>query len=200
MTPNNDTAADLETRCLSRPWFYPFRLASGRITDTYLSPEVALIHQTRTQMLQSAVHAAFGDPLPAGLTAADLACHEGWFSQQVAAMGFSDVQGFDARPDHVADAQLAAAACGYNTLKFSHKDVHEIDAAATGRVVQVRSRGQLYPQVKPGGARRQRHEGGGRLRVRRQQRKTLHLSHRHRRGREGEGADHPLRQGAAVCR
>lgn len=152
MTQHNDTATDLEARCLSRPWFYPFRLASGRITDTYLSPEVALIHQTRTQMLQSAVHAAFGDPLPAGLSAVDLACHEGWFSQQVAAMGFADVQGFDARPDHVADAQLAAAACGYDRLKFFHKDVHEIDAASTGRFDLVLCLGLIYHLENPVGA------------------------------------------------
>lgn len=152
MTQHTDTAHELEARCLSRPWFYPFRLSSGRVTDTYLSPEVALVHQTRRQMLHSAVHAVFGDPLPAGLSAVDLACHEGWFSQQVAAMGFARVRGFDARPDHVADAQLAAAACGFGALEFAHADVHEIDTAATGLSDLVLCLGLIYHLENPVGA------------------------------------------------
>ena len=152
MTAQPTSAPDLEARCLARPWFYPFRLASGRITDTYLSPEVALIHQTRRQMLQAAVHDTFGEPLPAGLTAVDLACHEGWFSQQVAAMGFAEVRGFDARPDHVADAQLAAAACGFDRLRFEHADVHQIDAAATGTFDLVLCLGLIYHLENPVGA------------------------------------------------
>lgn len=152
MTSHADSAQDLEARCLSRPWFYPFRLASGRITDSYLSPDVALIHQTRRQMLEAAVHGTFGDPVPAGLKAVDLACHEGWFSQQVAALGFAEVLGFDARPDHVADATLAARACGFHSLVFRQADVHDIDAATTGTFDLVLCLGLIYHLENPVGA------------------------------------------------
>ena len=29
--------SDVESRCLARDWFYPFRLASGAVTTTYVS-------------------------------------------------------------------------------------------------------------------------------------------------------------------
>jgi tRNA (mo5U34)-methyltransferase len=143
---------DAEARCLARKWFYPFRLSSGRVTESYLAPEVALIHQTRLQMLQAAVGAHFGQPLPAGLTAVDLACHEGWFSQHAAAMGFRDVLGLDARADHVDDARLVAAACGASGVRYAQCDVHAVDAAALGQFDLVLCLGLLYHLENPVGA------------------------------------------------
>ena len=87
--------SDAEARCLARAWFYPFRLASGAVTPTYVADDVAKIHDTRAAMLDAAVRTHFPAGA-AGRTAIDLACHEGWFAQQVAALGF-DVLGVDAR-------------------------------------------------------------------------------------------------------
>lgn len=143
---------DAEARCLARTWFYPFRLASGRTTDTYLAPDVALIHQTRLQMLQAAVAAHFGQPLPAGLAAVDLACHEGWFSQHVAALGFERVLGLDARAEHVADARLVAAASGAGSVHFEQCDVHAVDAAERGQFDLVLCLGLIYHLENPVGA------------------------------------------------
>ena len=50
--------SDVESRCLARDWFYPFRLASGAVTSTYVSDEVAKIHDTRAAMLDAAVRSA----------------------------------------------------------------------------------------------------------------------------------------------
>lgn len=142
--------ADAETRCLARPWFYPFRLASGAVTQTYVAPEVAKIHDTRLRMLQRAVHAHFGD-VRSGASAVDLACHEGWFSQHAAALGF-DVLGLDARADHVADAQLAAEACGEARVRFRQADVHSLSAADTGTFDLVLCLGLIYHLENPVGA------------------------------------------------
>ena len=152
MNLSADSAAELEARCLARPWFYPFRLASGAFTQTYVTPEVAKIHDTRLRMLQAGIAAHFGDPLPTGLTAVDLACHEGWFSQQVSALGFTGVLGLDARADHVADAALVARACGAGTLEFRQADVHALDADALGRFDLVLCLGLIYHLENPVGA------------------------------------------------
>ena len=144
--------ASLEARCLARQWFYPFRLASGAVTETYVSPEVALIHQTRLQMLQSAVAGHFGSPARAGVKAIDLACHEGWFAQQLPAMGIRDVLGVDAREQHVDDARLIAEACGHETLRFRQADVHSLDPARDGRFDLVLCLGLIYHLENPVGA------------------------------------------------
>lgn len=143
------TDCELEARCLARPWFYPFRLASGRQTQTYVSAEVARIHATRLEMLQAAVSAHF--PRMSGRRAIDLACHEGWFSQQVATLGF-DVLGLDARAEHVADAIQVAAACGATNVSFRQCDVHAIDPAAEGRFDLVLCLGLIYHLENPVGA------------------------------------------------
>jgi SAM-dependent methyltransferase len=141
--------SDLEQRCLSRAWFYPFRLASGAVTQTYVSAEVAKIHDTRAAMLDAAVRAHFPDT--AGRSAIDLACHEGWFAQQAAALGF-DVLGVDARADHVADATLAAEACGATKVRFETRDVHALDASRDGRFDLVLCLGLIYHLEHPVGA------------------------------------------------
>lgn len=142
--------SDLENRCLSRPWFYPFRLASGAVTKTYVSAEVARIHDTRAAMLATALQAHFGGAM-SGLAAIDLACHEGWFAQQAAALGF-DVLGVDARADHIADATLVAEACAATGLRFRQVDVHAIDAAQEGRFDLVLCLGLIYHLENPVGA------------------------------------------------
>ena len=142
--------SDAEARCLARAWFYPFRLASGAVTPTYVADDVAKIHDTRAAMLDAAVRAHFPDGT-AGRTALDLACHEGWFAQQVAALGF-DVLGVDARAQHVADAALAAEACGAAGLHFRTADVHALDPARDGRFDLVLCLGLIYHLENPVGA------------------------------------------------
>ena len=142
--------SDVESRCLARDWFYPFRLASGAVTPTYVTGEVAKIHDTRAAMLDAAVRAHFPSGA-AGRTAIDLACHEGWFAQQVAALGF-DVLGVDARMRHVDDATLAAEACGATGVRFRTADVHTLDPARDGRFDLVLCLGLIYHLENPVGA------------------------------------------------
>ncbi len=144
--------SDAEDRCLQKSWFYPFVLRSGRVTQTYVDAQVAKIHDTRRDMLAAALHAQFGTPLRAGLSAVDLACHEGWFSQQVAAMGVERVLGLDARASHVEDAILAADACGAERVSFRQADVHTLDAASEGRFDLVLCLGLIYHLENPVGA------------------------------------------------
>jgi len=95
----------------SRKWFYEFALPDGTRTESYLPPGVEGVHTTRLAMLEEALERRFGKDL-SGLTAVDLACHEGWFAFHLAQRGAAPVLGLDARPEHVADAALMARAMG----------------------------------------------------------------------------------------
>jgi tRNA (mo5U34)-methyltransferase len=75
-----------EAKVLSKTWFYPFRLPSGQVTATYDGGALDAIHATRLSMLQAALRAEFGDSI-AERTVVDIACHQGWFSTQLAEMG-----------------------------------------------------------------------------------------------------------------
>ena len=142
---------DAEASALSRKWFYPFRLASGAVTQTYVAADVAKIHDTRAAMLGSALDEHFAGDAHTHKTAIDLACHEGWFAQQVARRGF-DVLGVDARPEHVADATLAARACGVTNARFRTADVHSLLPGRDGRFDLVLCLGLLYHLENPVGA------------------------------------------------
>ena len=50
--------SDLETRALSRPWFYPFRLPSGATTPSYDGGWLDGIHHTRSAMLDAVARAS----------------------------------------------------------------------------------------------------------------------------------------------
>jgi tRNA (mo5U34)-methyltransferase len=142
---------DAEATCLSREWFYPFRLASGGVTKTYVSADVAKIHHTRAAMLDAALDMHFGAGSHSRKTAIDLACHEGWFAQHVARRGF-EVVGVDARADHVADATLVAQACGITNARFRTADVHSLLPGRDGRHDLVLCLGLLYHLENPVGA------------------------------------------------
>lgn len=126
--------AQLEAQALSRQWFYRFRLPSGRTTATYsyVSDDVLEIHDTRERMLTGVLDRDFGTTL-GGLTAVDLACHEGFFSHTLVSRGCREVVGIDARPEHVANATLMRDVFGYANLRFVQGDLQRLTPAEVGR-------------------------------------------------------------------
>jgi tRNA (mo5U34)-methyltransferase len=147
----NQTADELETRALSKTWFYPFRLPSGRHTPTYDDGALDLIHHTRSRMLDAALALEFGEQRSA-LQAVDLACHQGWFATQLAQAGFDRVTAIDARAEHIADATLIRDALGLDTIELLQSDVHELDTAALGQHDLVLCFGLIYHLENPVGA------------------------------------------------
>lgn len=144
--------SDNESRALSKSWFYPFVLPSGRTVPSYHDGELDAIHHTRTTMMRSAITAAFGEPLPAGLEAIDLASHQGWFSAKLHELGFARVLGVDARAEHVADAGLMAGALGHPHTTFHQSDVHALRADEIGTFDLVLCFGLIYHLENPIGA------------------------------------------------
>ena len=124
-------SASLEQRALAKTWFYPFRLPSGAVTPTYGVGELDPIHHTRSQMLDALLASEF----PAGrgdLSAVDLACHQGWFSAQLAQSGFGRVTGVDTRDEHIADATLIRDALALPQWTLHQSDVHALTPQALG--------------------------------------------------------------------
>lgn len=135
----------------AREWFYSFELPDGSTTPTYPNSDIMVIHDTRWQMLQSCLDERLGKDR-AGLTALDLASHQGWFAVNLARSGFSSVLGIDARESHVDDSQLIRDIYGLEQLSFRQGDIHELDQAQLGRFDVVLMLGLLYHLENPIGA------------------------------------------------
>jgi tRNA (mo5U34)-methyltransferase len=142
---------DAEAQALAKTWFYPFQLPSGGTTPTYGTGELDPIHHTRSAMLESALQAEFGAERRA-LSAVDLACHQGWFSAQLAQSGFGRVIGVDARPEHIADAGLIRDALRLPQIELVEADVHGLDTARLGTHDLVLCFGLIYHLENPVGA------------------------------------------------
>lgn len=141
----------LEQQALSKTWFYPFRLPSGHVTTTYDGGALDAIHATRLSMLKAALRAEYGDSI-AGRNVIDIACHQGWFSVQLAQMGARDVLAVDARTEHVADATLIRDALGLSNLRIEQSDVHALSPANVGTFDIVLMLGLIYHLENPVGA------------------------------------------------
>lgn len=142
---------DAETQALAKTWFYPFQLPSGGTTPTYGTGELDPIHHTRSAMLEAALQAEFGTDRRA-LSAVDLACHQGWFSAQLAQSGFGRVIGVDARPEHIADAGLIRDALRLPQIELVQADVHALDTQQLGTHDLVLCFGLIYHLENPVGA------------------------------------------------
>ena len=140
-----------EAQVLSKTWFYPFRLPSGQVTPTYDGGALDAIHSTRLAMLQSALRSEFGQSI-AERSVIDIACHQGWFSTQLAQMGARDVLAVDARAEHVADATLIRDALGLRNMRVQQSDVHALTREATGQFDIVLMLGLIYHLENPVGA------------------------------------------------
>ena len=143
--------ATLEARAMARPWFYPFRLPSGATTPSYDGGWLDGIHHTRSAMLESALRARFGNDFGA-LHGVDLACHQGWFSAQLAQLGFRDVLSVDARAEHIADAGLIRDTLSLTQMRLLHSDVHALDAGSLGNFDVCLCLGLIYHLENPVGA------------------------------------------------
>jgi len=135
----------------SREWFYSFDLPDGSTAPTYHGAEIQAIHDTRWQMLQSCLDDRLGKSRN-GLTALDLASHQGWFAVKMAQAGFTSVSGIDARESHVDDSRLISEIYGLDQLSFTQGDIHELDSGQLGQFDVVLMLGLLYHLENPIGA------------------------------------------------
>jgi hypothetical protein len=143
--------SSLIEQALSREWFYTYDLPGGITTPTYHGTDIQAIHDTRWQMLESCLDQHLG-PDRQGLSALDLASHQGWFAVNMANSGFSPVLGIDARQSHVDDSNLIARILETQNLSFRKGDVHDQDPEQLGQFDVVLMLGLLYHLENPVGA------------------------------------------------
>jgi tRNA (mo5U34)-methyltransferase len=146
-----DDIQQLHERALSKAWFYPLTLPDGRKLPSTHDGRVDAIHLTRARMLDAFVADEFKGER-GKLSAVDLACHQGYFSLQLARAGFGDVLAVDARAEHVEDAGLLAQVYALANLRTQQADVFALDAANTGMHDLVLMFGLLYHLENPIGA------------------------------------------------
>ena len=135
----------------SREWFYSYDLPDGSTTRTYPGIDLQSIHDTRWQMLQSCLDERLGKAVQ-GLSALDLASHQGWFALKMAQAGFSSVLGIDARESHVDDSRLIGDIFELEQLTFEQGDIHAQNPEQTGQFDVVLMLGLLYHLENPVGA------------------------------------------------
>jgi hypothetical protein len=151
MTNDAGEREQLYRQALERRWFYPLSLPDGRALPSTHDGRVDAIHSTRAAMLDAFVAAKFAGDRGA-LSAVDLACHQGWFSLQLARAGFGRVAAIDARAEHVADAQLLAQIYGLTAIAPRQRDVFALTPQHDGVHDLVLMFGLLYHLENPVGA------------------------------------------------
>lgn len=135
-------------RVRDRQWFYEFELPDGTRTQSTLPPGVEKIHATRLEMMERALDAAVGKDCSA-LTAADLACHQGWFAMHLARRNFKSILAVDARAEHLADTQLMADVLGVRAIDTLKLDIEDADAGEIGSHDVTLMLGLLYHLENP---------------------------------------------------
>jgi len=135
----------------SRQWFYCYDLPDGSSTSTYHDTDIHVIHDSRWKMLESCLDRNLGTDRN-GLSALDLASHQGWFSVNMARAGFSPVLGIDARQSHVDDSNLIARIYEMDQLTFHKGDLHDQSVDKLGQFDVVLMLGLLYHLENPVGA------------------------------------------------
>jgi tRNA (mo5U34)-methyltransferase len=109
----------------NKQWFYPFRMPDGSVLSTYVADDITAIHSTRWQMLEAVVKREFGPKL-ATASVIDIACHQGFFSAQMAQLGCGPINAVDARPEHVADTKMIASVLGLSNVSAKVGDVFDL--------------------------------------------------------------------------
>jgi tRNA (mo5U34)-methyltransferase len=148
---SDDALRQLADAAMAKSWFYPLTLPDGRRLPSTHGGSVDAIHTTRSRMLEAFVDTSLGSDRTS-LHAIDLACHQGFFSLQLARLGFGAVSAIDAREEHVADAELLSKVYGYRQLTTKRADVFTLNGESDGRHDLVLMFGLLYHLENPVGA------------------------------------------------
>ncbi len=155
---NDPISAELKQRILDKTWFYRFDLPDGTQTQRYEDGALDPIHDTRLRMLDDALKACWPDGV-AGKSALDIACHQGFFSVELAKRGFAQITAVDARADHVEDVKLITQGIGEERIQAQQCDVHALSSDAVGGPFDlVLCFGLLYHLENPIGALRKARE------------------------------------------
>lgn len=137
----------LEQVVALEPWFYTFDLGNGEMIHSKLPASVQSIHETRLQMMLSAVEKHFSNRLP-NVNCLDIGCHEGFFSLEIAKKVMS-VRGIDVRNESLEKAELVRKLRGVENTIFSYGDCHNLDESISNSYDLTLFLGVLYHLSNP---------------------------------------------------
>ena len=103
----------------NRTWFYEFELPDGTFTRTDMHAEVLRIHTSRREKLRRVILDNVGDAK--GLSALDVASHEGYYSIELA-RHFAAVHGIELRRESVDAATQISKFLGVANVHYTQAD------------------------------------------------------------------------------
>jgi hypothetical protein len=132
------------------PWFYAYEFTNGARNEP-LEAELQHIHSDRADAIFPHLDRLFADRWN-DVHCFDLACHEGWWSMQVAARGASAVHGIDVRPEHIEKARWIAEVSEVTNVHFEVADLYALAGRHEEQYELVLCLGIFYHLEDPMGA------------------------------------------------
>jgi tRNA (mo5U34)-methyltransferase len=138
----DDTIASLS------PWFYDFDLgAYGRI-ESKLPLEVRPIHNTRLQMINTVID-RYIKPDAKAVSCLDVACHEGFYSIELAKRGVKRILGIDIREQSLRKARFVAKTLALANAEFQQMNAEDVRPDSVGEFEITLFLGLLYHLENP---------------------------------------------------
>lgn len=148
--PTDEAPRRLTERLRSHgAWFYRYVFSNGVETDPP-DPVTEAVHDTRARLVFPLLDRLVADW--ATTECVDLACHEGWFSMQLAARGAKRVLGLDIRSEHIKKANVIKDIAGLPGVTFEQRDLYLLAPADLGAFDVTLFLGLLYHLDNPVGA------------------------------------------------
>jgi ubiquinone/menaquinone biosynthesis C-methylase UbiE len=131
------------------PWFYEFDLGPLGRTKSLLPPEVRPIHATRLLMINDVIDRNFPTERLQAISCLDVACHEGFFSVELAKRGVKRVLGVDVREESLIKAQYVRDVLGLHSLEFRKLNAEQVKPETVGEFELTLFLGLLYHLENP---------------------------------------------------
>lgn len=110
------------------PWFYRFEFDNQAHTQSFADENALGIHESRVQSIFPFLDRYFRAHWHE-ISCLDIACHEGWFSFQIAQRGARLVKGIDIRPERIERANFIKKAGAFTNTSFEVRDLFALDPA-----------------------------------------------------------------------
>jgi tRNA (mo5U34)-methyltransferase len=108
------------------PWFYDFELGVHGRTQSCLPLEVRPIHSTRLEMVNTILDSYIRPGRAKDTSCIDIACHEGFYSIELAKRGVRRVLGIDIREHSLRKARFIARTLGLKNADFRRLNAEEV--------------------------------------------------------------------------
>ena len=149
--PTDEAPKQLKARLASHGrWFYRYAFSNGVETEPP-DPVTQAVHDTRARLVFPLLDRLVADRW-SSTSCLDIACHEGWFSMQLAARGASSVLGLDLRSEHIKKASVVRDIAGFSSLTFEQRDLFTLNTDEMGTFDVTLFLGLLYHLDNPVGA------------------------------------------------